>query len=260
VTKYYEEHPEELNDKPEVPPAPTDTTQSAGKYILMPQTKTYALSLHALQEACVAEKNSNHPQFTLQDNCKVYRPLTFKENIQARVENYETTHNQDGSERTLDERFFLITKRWHDSCTAIVYQAGTTKFKVVPISEYLITLNTNFKELFLQVDYNTINGTELDSSKGTYNNFMSQNSVLTHASWLAAVEGDGALLKSYTNIISTELKRNWDRPNGMVFWVGYDDHGDQLGALYINNLNCYSNAARNGLFKTGGSFVQIANR
>ena len=260
VTKYYEEHPEELNDKPEVPPAPTDTTQSAGKYILMPQTKTYALSLHALQEACVAEKNSNHPQFTLQDNCKVYRPLTFKENIQARVENYETTHNQDGSERTLDERFFLITKRWHDSCTAIVYQAGTTKFKVVPISEYLITLNTNFKELFLQVDYNTINGTELDSSKGTYNNFMSQNSVLTHASWLAAVEGDEALLKSYANIIFTEFKRKYNLTEGMIFGVRQDTPTDELRALLISVLDNCSSAGGNFNFKTGGSFVQIANR
>ena len=256
VAKYYEEHPEELVDKPEVPPIPTDVAkQPVGKYILMPQADTYVLGLHALQEACIKENNPNHPQFTLPDKSMIYRPLTFKETIQARVENYET-HNPNGSERTIEERLSLITERWNDSCTAIAYKAGTTKFKIVPISEHLIALNPNFKEAFVRADYNTIVGTELDSSKRTNNALMSKDSVLTHAGWLAAVEGDEALLKSYANIIFTELKKKYSSTEGMGFWVRQNAPTDELRALLVNYLYFISDAVGYDVLSYGSSFLR----
>jgi len=260
VTEYYAKHPEELVDKPEVLPASTDTTQSPGKYILMPQTDTYALGLHALQEVCAKENNPNHPQFTLPDKSMIYRPLTFKENIQARVENYETTHNPNGSERTIEERLSLITERWDDSCTAVVYKAGATKFKILPISEHLIALNRDFKEDFMRTDYNTIVGSELDSKNGTYNLVMSLDSVLKHAGWLAAVEGDGALLRSYANIIFTELKRRYNTTKGMGFWVRQNTPTDELRALFVIYLDYNSNADGDDNLYDYGSFLRAAHR
>ena len=261
VTEYYAKHPEELVDKPEVLPASADAAkQPVGKCTLMPQTNTYALGLHALQEACINENNQNHPQLIIAHSSKVYRPLSFKENIQARVENYENTHNLDGSERTLDERLSLITEQWNDSCTAIVYKAGTTKFKIVPISEHLIALDLNFKEDFVRADYNTIAGTELDSRKGTYNALMSKDFVMKHAGWLAAVEGDGALLRSYAKIFFTEFKRKYNRTEGMGFWVRQNTPTDEWRALLVNNLDGGSDAGGySGLVRVG-SFLRVAHR
>jgi len=222
----------------------------------MPQTDTYALGLHALKEACIKENNPNHPQFTLSNRRKIYRPLTFKENVQARVENYETTYNSDGSERTLDERLSLITGRWNDSCTAIAYNAGTNKFKVVPISEHLITLNSNFNEDFIQIDYDNIVGPELDISKSIYNHLMSKYLVLKHEGWLAALEDDIVLLKSYTEIIFTELKRKYKRTEGMTFWVQKNISADELRALSVNYLKGNSNADGYSSFITESDFLR----
>jgi len=256
VTEYYTKHPEELVDKPEVLPASTDAAkQLGGKCILMPQTETYVLGLHALKKACIKENNQNHPQFTLPDKSMIYRPLTFKENIQARVESYETIHNPNGSKRTIDERLSLMG-RWNNSCTAVIYKAGTTKFKVVPISEHLITLNVDFKEDFLRADYNSIVGTELDSQNGTYNTVLSKDSVLKHAGWLAAVEGDEALLRSYTNRIFTELKRRYNTTEGMGFWVCRNTPTDELRTLVVSNPGSNSNAYGYNSLNSSNSFIR----
>ena len=79
----------------------------AGKYILMPQTLTYAKGVEALRVASVK------------------RQFTLKENILARVEAYES-----GDERLFDT--------WLDLCTGIAYKAGTTKFKIIPECAELI--------------------------------------------------------------------------------------------------------------------------
>ena len=256
VTEYYAKHPEELAEKPQVPAEPTDINeQQDRKYILMPQTPTYALGLNALQEECITENNQVHPHLTGFGESLIYRPLSFKENIQARVENYETTHNPDGRERTLEERLFFIMERQNNSCTAIVYKAGTTKFKVVPISEHLITLDPDFKEDFIRAKYSNIPGTELDSEKGRYSEIMEKKDVLNHPGWLAAVEEDKALLNSYVNIIFTELEK-YHRTAGMGFWVSQYIVTDELRALLVCHLISKSIADGSRNLNYGGSFLR----
>jgi len=84
--------------------------------------------------------------------------------------------------------------------------------------------------------------------------------VLTHAGWLAAVEGDGALLRSYANIIFTELKRQYARTEGMAFWVLQNTPTDELRALLVNYLDSYSNAVGYYYLYSGGSFLRVAHR
>ena len=196
-------------------------------YILMPQTDTYALGVHALQKICEKEENCQHTMFT-QDNGKmVYRPLTFKENIAVRVNDYEMLKNPDGSERTAEERLRLFG-RWLDSCTGIAYKAGTTRFKIIPICEQLITIKKGFTKCFLLIDYDHINGVELDNKNGKYNTLLSQNETLEHPGWRTAVD-DNQLLKTYAQIIFAEKNQN----KAMGFWVGSNKETDELRALWV---------------------------
>ncbi|MBI5002685.1 J domain-containing protein, partial [Candidatus Woesearchaeota archaeon] len=105
--------------------------QRLSAYILMNIAPTYARGVHALHTACVAENNLNHPKYICPDGSSIYRPLTFKEGIVARLREFNTLHNPDGSARSLDDRLVLFS-RWNDSCTGIAKKAGTTKFKIIP--------------------------------------------------------------------------------------------------------------------------------
>ena len=92
-------------------PAPSDPTPSQSiksGIIEMPRTDTYALGVQALQQACIQENNQNHPQFLLPNGSKVYRPFTFKETIEARVNDYE-------SRKPALERLTLFNN-WKASC------------------------------------------------------------------------------------------------------------------------------------------------
>ena len=101
---------------------------SVGEYILMPQTTTYAFGVHVLQEKCVSENNVHQPKIVVVGR-ELYRPNTFLENILARMHDYETLKNPDGSDRSLEKRKLLFDT-WLDSCCGVAYQAGTTKFKL----------------------------------------------------------------------------------------------------------------------------------
>ena len=226
-----------------------------GRYILMPRTATYAQGLHALRNACQADVNSVHPTFTLDDGSNIYRPLTFKEDITARVTDYNTLHNPDGSERTLQERLKLFTERWLDSCTGIAYQKGTGKFKVVLQSKELITLPEGFNSLYFPITYNDMAGMELDRTSATYNALLNKNQVKTHPAWRAAVEEDVTLLREYRDIVFAAK----DNPEtAMGFWLRTDIPEDQLRALFVDYLYSYSNASGNVSLNNIGSFLHVA--
>ena len=221
-------------------------------YILMPKADTYAQGVHALQKTCVKEKNCSHPMFT-QDNGKmIYRPLTFKENIEARVHDYETLKNADGSERTEKERLRLFS-RWLDSCTGIAYKTGTTRFKIIPICEQLITIKKFFANSFLQINYDHIEGVELDNKNGKYNNLFTQDEVLEQPAWRTAVDDD-KLLKIYSKIVFDKLKQD----KAMGFGVEPNKETDELRALWVNYLDNYSNAFGGSVLNGCGSFLLVA--
>ncbi len=98
-----------LKPKPESEALPTQnlTPPAGSRYVLMPYANTYARGVETLQKELEA-RPAAHPTFTLPDGSEIYRPLTFKETIKARVENYENWFNYDGSRRTLEERLSLI--------------------------------------------------------------------------------------------------------------------------------------------------------
>ena len=160
----------------------------------------------------------------------------------------------------MEDRLFLITERWKDSCTSMAYKKGTTKFKVVPQSLDLITLPPHFNERFKSVDYRTTEGIELDSSEGIYNTVLTPAQTMEHPAWHAAVEEDTSLLTVYVNIIFTELERKCRSTMNMGFYVRQNTPADELRALYIHDLVGYSYAIGSDDLVNTSSFIRIAPR
>ena len=237
------------NSRPSPEPAPAPSRSPLdGLYILMPHTGKYALGVHALQDACSKDPTSTHPQSTLPDGSRIYRPLTFKENVEALVNEYERP-------RSTDERLRLF-QRWNDSCTGVAYKAGSTRFKIIPESVELITIDKEFNQGFLPVVYDGIPGIELDSSTGKYNTLLTKDEVLSHPAWLAAVGGDAALLRTYRDIVFAEKAGS---TRLMRFWVPQNTPTDELRALFVSNLNFNSDADGNNYLNSSGSFLRVAH-
>ena len=232
-----------------VPGAGAAGASQTGAHILMPQKETYAEGVHALVEQCNAEGNDNHPKFILSDGGSVYRPLTFKEDVEARVNRYESI---SGDERL---EFF---NTWLDSCCAIVYKANSPKFKLVLQSPDLIGLPEDFSRSFKEVTYSQIqNSIELDrNSRGVkYRALLTKAKVLVHPAWLAALENDKALLKNYTDIVFAEKGAS----EAMGFWLLENTpQEDQLWALYISDISSNSDAVGNDDFNDFGRFLRCS--
>ena len=237
------------NSRPSPEPAPAPGRSPLdGPYIVMPQTSTYALGVHTLQDACSKDPTNTHPQFTLPSESRLYRPLTFKETIEARVNDYE----RHGSTA---ERLRLF-QRWNDSCTGVGYKAGSTRFKIIPESVELITIEKEFNQEFLPVVYDSIPGIELDRSTGKYNTFLTKDEILFHPAWLAAVEGDAALLRTYRDIVFAEKAGSTQL---MRFWVLQNTPTDELRALFVSNIDINSYANGNSNLSNGGCFLRVAH-
>lgn len=228
-------------------------SKAVPSYILMPQTSTYALSVHALQDAVKTGKYPQHPLFTLDDGSKIARPLTFKENMEKLVNDYNALKDENGRKRTEQERLKLFTERWKDSCMGVAYKAKSTKFKVIPVSKELITIPWDFSKDFLLVNYDSMQGTELDSSKGKYNQLLSQAQHLEQPAWNEAV-ADKALLKEYSDIVYSQLKQD-----AMGFWVRQNTDNDELRTLFLGRLGGYSLAIGLDDLILDGSFLLVAH-
>ena len=220
---------------------------------------TYALGVHALREACVNDPNSAQLLFTKDDGSEIYRPLTFKETIRARVDDFNTSVAENGEERSLDERLKLYA-HYIDSCTSIAYKAETTKFKVIPVCKKLITIDSSFNENFLPVDYDTLSGVELDSSNEKYDQSLTKQEIENHSGWRTALEDDLDLLKEYRNIVFEALKDSeGNQPEkAMGFYVMGNTAQAQLRALFVDYLNSNSNAGGSVSLYDSGSFLQVA--
>ena len=233
----------------------------SGKYLLMAEASTYANGLHALREACEQNNNPVHPKFVRDDGSEIYRPLTFKENIAARVEDYETELNLDGTERSHDDRLRLFNRRWLTSSCGIAHKAKSSKFKLDLICQDLILLPKDFNSAHLPINYSSHPGIELDKTTGLYNQSLTKTEIMEHSGWLAAVEDEKDLLKTYRDIVFYELQqRNKNKimpEKAMGFWLLNKPSDDQLRALFVGSLGSNSNANGNYDLDNGGSFLQV---
>ena len=196
---------------------PIDSKRIEGKYVLMPHTPTYALGVEALRAIGKT-------------------PLTFKENIEARVNAYE-----------LGDRSLFDT--WIDSSTGIAYKKRTTKFKIIPSCVELIGIEKDFNSNFLPIEYDTITGIELDSGSKIFSKsykyglLLTKAEILEHPGWRALVEDDKSLLRAYTDIVFAAYAEKHSKTDKLMrFWVQENKPTDELRAVFVNNLDNNSNA------------------
>ncbi|MEK6922017.1 MAG: DnaJ domain-containing protein [Nanoarchaeota archaeon] len=220
-------------------------------------SSTYARGVHALREACVAENNLQHPKYT-SDGTVIYRPLTLRENLIGRLTEFHTLENPDGTPRSLEDRLAL-SSIWNDSCTGVLRKAQSTKFKIIPLFEPLITIDKECKEWYFPVSYDEFDVPELDSSKEMYNQSIPKNRILDNEAWRFAVEEDVATLSAYVAFVEAgmAIRSLPSRKAFMGFYVQKNTlRRDIGGALFVNDLGNNSNASGDSLLYSNGSFVR----
>jgi hypothetical protein len=198
------------------------------------EANKYGLALEALR-AALPQGNAFHPLVS-----SLPRPLKTKETLQSRIENFNISHNPDGTERSIEVRKKLLFY-YFDTCTGIHYNPNTNKFMILPCCDRLITLPNSFSEEFVDVPYGSLHGIELDRTQAKYDSFLTKQEVLQHKGWLALFEDDIALLQAYADIVFSLKERNlmgfWLRPKTNVT-------SPELRAVYVNNLD--SSGGANG--------------
>jgi len=224
------------------------------QYVRMPRADTYAKGVEALRNACLADPLNAQPLFTQNDNSRIIRPLTFEENIKARVNDFETLLDENGNDRSLEQRKRLFNT-WLDSCTGIAYKSKTTKFKIITECSELINIANNFKKAYLPISYDAVNGIELDSNNDIYNTLLTPQQVLEHKAWNAVVN-DSSLLKTYSGIVF-QLHSGDER---MGFRVRQNTEKDELRALYVNNIDLNSIASGTNNLNNNAYFLRVTQK
>ena len=220
--------------------APAASTAFSGRSILMPQVDTYALGVEALRNACVAENNPRQPKVVI-DGRELYRPNTFLENIEARITDFNTLTNPDGTPRSMEERLRYFST-WLDSCCGVAYQAKTTKLKLGLQCPQLIGIVKDFADRFLPVDYASFQGIELDSNNKTF----------ARDARMTLLEGKTDVYTEYLQV----LKAAKGKEVIPGFWVQQNTGVDQLQAAYVNLLGNYSIANGYNLLNNLGRFLR----
>jgi hypothetical protein len=192
------------------------------------EANNYGLALEELR-AALPQGNAFHPLVS-----GLPRPLTFKETLLSCIEDFNTSHNPDGTERSIDDRKRLFLT-YFDTCTGIHYDPNTNKFMILPCCDQLITLGSSFSNNFVVVPYDSLQGIELDLTQSKYDSFLTKHEVLQHRGWLALFENDAVLLKEYADIVFS-LKRR------MAFCLRNktDVTSPELRAVCVNDIDDYS--------------------
>jgi hypothetical protein len=263
---YFKEASKEENKPPETTSESSESTSIINAmYTHLPQANTYALGVEALELYFKKNPSTNHPQHVFRDGSKIFRPLSFKENIEARINEYNRDKNMDNSPRTDAQRLELFDN-WIDSCTGIAYKKSTsniiknnlTYFKIIPVCENLININVTHNSASLPISYSQMPGNELNSGNGLYNQDLTLQQVLTHPAWLSAVEGDKKILEDYAKITFKLLKSKYKKEAGMRFYIINKPDADQLRVLYVDDVDDDSLANGDINLNGGARFLLVA--
>jgi hypothetical protein len=221
---------------------------------------TYAAAIQHLQEQHQQGHLPAQPTITI--NGRTYaRPLTLKETLIAKLTDFHTLHDTQGNERSMDDRLQLFNQ-WLHTCTGIAYKAGTTKIKIKPVCNQLITIPPTHNQQGLYTPYEHVEGIELDTTQDTYRTHLPPEHIPNHHAWQAAIEGDTQLLKDYTEavLIGLQHEDNLTNPDIMGFRTLSDPQQDQVRVLVVLSLYGGSGAGGgNGLYDNS-RFLRVSPR
>ncbi|PIN73386.1 hypothetical protein COV20_04110 [Candidatus Woesearchaeota archaeon CG10_big_fil_rev_8_21_14_0_10_45_16] len=219
------------------------------EYTSLPRMGTYALGVHALREKCIKDENTAQPRLQLLNGSSIYRAMTFKETVEAKVDDYER-YDKSQAERK------RLWGDWLDTCSAFAYEENSTKFQFARECIPLIKIPKHFKGFFFEIPYSSVDGIPLDSSEGIYNEPLPYAKIEDHAGWRAVLEDDVALLRQFRDITWHES----GKPDAlMVFFAPPRVKTDTVLAACVNDLSNRSNAGGNINLSISGRFLLAAH-
>ncbi len=231
-------------------PAVQSSSFTARDYIEAP---SYFQALQALRTSYINGECPNQPIIT--HNGQTYaRPPTFYELLSAKVNDFHSKSNVDGSAKEGEDplRFFKV---FLDTCTGRHYKGGTTKFKLIPICPQLITLSSEPRANYLGLPYVDSVGDERDSSNGKYGVNLSKSEVLDHQDWLYLANENRQLLGEVFDIVklACDGDANW---KGMAFYINQAPQNDELRSLFVLNHYYQGNANDWNVLHLNGRFLR----
>ncbi len=230
----------------------------------------YGRGLAALREACLIDPNSAQPLFENQP-----RPLTPRESLIARVEDYNRLRNPDGSERTAEDRLKLFNKGFWTS-TGMLYEYDgdmsvpmerreariPRRAKIQGVCLELLRLSPEvLTENYLDVDFDSFEGEELDLTSGIWYQGLTRREVPEHEGWRKLVGDDEEgirILNNYADIVFGEVQRLFKEITAMGFWKRREIKTNELRAPWVNYLVSRSSAFGNNLLFSNAAFLRAS--
>ena len=231
-------NPQPLNP-PSVTIANLWTPTKQGVEYSVVRDSNYEKTQKKFRQECLRDPNNVQPTMILPGGIVVPKQFTFLETIIARLDDFFTYTNPDGSQRTEDERKALFNT-WLDSSTAIAYQKKTNNAIIIPNSSELLTLPKDFSDAYWTVDFSKLSGINIKTTDSVQNK------------WRAALEGRNDVYNKYIQLMN---HFGINHPN---FWTINPPEQDQLRALCINSLDSNSNADGIDNLNDGTAFVRVA--
>ena len=225
---------------------------------------TYARGIHNLQKACEKDPLCIQPIFTTSSGKTMYCPLTLLEYMKGVVVDFNTLKDENGKERSLDDRERLLNNLWIYTSSGILNKANSSQFKLIPQSEDLVTIDKNFEGDFLTVSYNSVEGIRLDENCGEYNKRLRKDQVPEQPGW-RAVAGETKeglyVLNEFADIAFARILRRLREDRGMRFYVRTNTQNDELRPLFVHTL-LLTNFEANGTTSLfyDGSFPRVAHK
>ncbi len=215
---------------------------------------TYGQAMGVLRQDYAADRIPNHPTYQMPNGAKAIRALTMKETALAKMNNYETLKDTNGSTRSDEERIALF-KTWSFTSTGIAYKKKSAKCKIMPVSENLATIAEDYKQEYIPIEYSNMNGAEIDTSTGKYNQHLTLNEVLKNAGWIESFEQDQKTLSDYANL-TFKLLNNPEQAMG--FWIIPNPDENHLRALALGSLVADGGGADGNLtLNSNARFVRV---
>lgn len=194
------------------------STSTAGKYTLI-NSATYALGIAELHRLG-------------------REPFSVKADLQARLEQPE------------------LYGFWLGSNVGVAYKAGSSEIKIVHDCAGLKSIPADFKENFIRLDYSTVKGIKLDTSKFKCNQSLTKTEILRHPGWSALVEGDISLLKEYVDVTFSTFAERYGASDKLMGFCTVDrPRQDQLRAALVYYLSDSSYASGYDSLVSNGRFL-----
>ena len=168
--------------------------------------RRYAIGVQALRESF--EKGEH----------LLKRPLTFAENLQAKLQNPSLFRSNLAS------------------CTAIAYEKNSKRFKIIPKCDLLINIPPTFKQQFRRYNYHKLDGEEFSASDSrlTFNKPLTPSAVLRHPVWRAAAEDDNLLREFVSRNFEFHNEFRYDDRTGMQFKILDNSGVNMVFALWVD--------------------------